>query len=183
MLRLFAESVKDGAEVVRARVVVTVTAPDLPVMVTLYCPRMAELLAVKVTVLLPFVGFGEKDAVTPLGRPDAERVTLPVNPFRGVTLMEVVPEVPWPMLRSYPESVKDGAETVKMRVVDAVWLPAAPAMVTMYCPRLAELLAVNVRVLAPVVGFGEKDAVTPLGRPEAERATLPVNPFRGFTLK
>ena len=87
MLRLFAESVKDGAEVVRARVVVTVTAPDLPAMVTLYCPRVAELLAVKVTVLLPFVGFGEKDAVTPLGRPDAERVALPVNPFRGVTLM------------------------------------------------------------------------------------------------
>ena len=51
----------------------------------------------------------------------------------------------------------------------------------MYCPRLAELLAVKVSVLAPVVGFGEKDAVTPLGRPEAERVTLPVNPFCGYT--
>ena len=80
------------------------------------------------------------------------------------------------MLRPYPESVKDGAQTVKMRVVDAVWLPAVPAMVTMYCPRLAELLAVNVSILAPVVGFGAKDAVTPLGRPDAERVTLPVNP-------
>jgi len=50
-------------------------------------------------------------------------------------------------------------------------------MVTLYCPRLAVLLAVSVSVLAPVVGFGEKDAVTPLGRPVAERVTLPVNPF------
>ena len=52
----------------------------------------------------------------------------------------------------------------------------------MYCPRLAELLAVKVTVLLPVVGFGEKDAVTPLGRPEAERVTLPVNPLSWFTL-
>ena len=61
---------------------VAVWLPDFPVMITLYCPRLAELLAVSVTVLLPFE-IGEKDAVTPLGRPDAERVTLPVNPFRG----------------------------------------------------------------------------------------------------
>jgi len=51
----------------------------------------------------------------------------------------------------------------------------------LYGPTTAELLAVRVSVLAPVVGFGEKDAVTPLGRPEAERATLPVNPFCGYT--
>jgi len=53
----------------------------------LYCPTAAELLAVSVSVLLypAVVGFGEKDAVTPLGKPDAERVTLPVNPFTGVT--------------------------------------------------------------------------------------------------
>jgi len=80
--------VKDGAAMVRAKVVVTVTAPDFPVMVTLCCPTAAELLAVSVSVLLypAVVGFGENDAVTPLGKPDAKRVTLPVNPFRGVTL-------------------------------------------------------------------------------------------------
>jgi len=78
--------VKDGAPMVRAKVVVSVRAPDFPVMVTLYCPTAAELLAVSVSVLLyPVVGFGEKDAVTPLGRPEAERVTLPVNPFREFT--------------------------------------------------------------------------------------------------
>jgi hypothetical protein len=78
-------------------------------MATLYCPRLAELLAVSAMVLLPFVGFGEKDAVTPLGRPEAERVTLPVNPFWGYTEALVVPEVPWPMLKLFAESVKDGA--------------------------------------------------------------------------
>jgi len=43
------------------------------------------------------------------------------------------------------------------------------------------LLAVSVSTLDPVVGFGEKDAVTPLGRPDAERVTLPANPFCGYT--
>jgi len=81
--------------------VVAVWLPEVPVMVTLYCPRLAELLAVKVTVPFPFVGFGEKDAVTPLGRPDAERVTLPVNPYDGFMEMEAVPEVPWPIFRPY----------------------------------------------------------------------------------
>jgi hypothetical protein len=71
---------------VRAKVVVTVTAPDLPVIVTLYCPTAAELLAVSVNMLDPVVGFGKKDAVTPLGSPEAERVTLPANPLSGFTL-------------------------------------------------------------------------------------------------
>jgi len=70
----------------RANVVVAVRAPDFPVMVTLYWPTAAELLAVSIRVLSnPVAGFGEKDAVTPVGRPEAERVTLPVNPFTGVT--------------------------------------------------------------------------------------------------
>jgi len=86
------------------------------------------------------------------------------------------------MLRLFAESVKVGAETVKMSVVDAVWLPEVPVIATLYCPMAAELPAVSVSVgLYPVVGFGEKDAVTPLGRPEAERVTPLVNPFRGFT--
>jgi len=65
--------------------------------------------------------------------------------------------------------------------VVAVWLPDFPVIVTLYCPRAAELLAISVSTLDPVVGFGEKDAVTPLGRPDAERVTLPANPFCGYT--
>jgi len=35
-----------------------------------------------------------KEAVTPVGRPDAESATVPVNPFVGVTLMVLVPLAP-----------------------------------------------------------------------------------------
>jgi len=62
-------------------VVVAVRLPDVPVTVTLYCPTVAELLATNVSVLLPLVGFGAKEAVTPLGRPETEKFTLPVNPY------------------------------------------------------------------------------------------------------
>jgi hypothetical protein len=49
-------------------------------------------------------------------------------------------------------------------------------MVRVLFPTLAELLAVTVRVLEPVVGFGEKEAVTPAGRPETDRFTPPAKP-------
>jgi len=61
--------------------VVAVCVPEVPVIVRLYCPRVAVLLATRVRVLFPVVALGEKDAVTPLGRPDIERVTFPVNPY------------------------------------------------------------------------------------------------------
>ena len=70
---------------------------------------VAELLAVKVSTLLPVVGFGAKDAVTPLGRPDSVRVTLPLNPYWGDTLTVDVLVVPCPMLMLPAESVNFGA--------------------------------------------------------------------------
>ena len=85
---------KPGALTSRAREVVAVTLPELPVMVTRYDPRTAELLTVSVSTLLPVVGFVPKDAVTSLGRPEAERLTLPVNPPTSRTVMVVVPEAP-----------------------------------------------------------------------------------------
>ena len=49
-------------------------------------------------------------------------------------------------------------------------------------PTVAVLLAVSVSSLKSVVvvGFGENDAVTPLGRPETARLTLPANPYSGL---
>lgn len=64
-----------------------------------------------------------------------------------------------------------------MNVVVAVRLPEVPVMVTVYCPGEAVLLAVNVNVLELVAGFWLHDAVTPLGRPETDRSTLPLNPY------
>jgi hypothetical protein len=63
--------------------VVAVRFPDVPVRVKGYCPIAVELLAISVKVLLPVVGFGEKDAVTPLGKPETARLILPVNPYCG----------------------------------------------------------------------------------------------------
>jgi hypothetical protein len=66
--------------------------------------------------------------------------------------------------------VKLGTETVRLRVVLAVKVPEMPVMVSVEVAGLAELLAVRVRVLEPVeVGFGAKDAVTPLGSPVTAR--------------
>ena len=50
-------------------------------------------------------------------------------------------------------------------------------MVRVLVPRAAEAPAVSVNTVFPVAGFGEKDAVTPLGRPEAVRLTLPAKPY------
>jgi hypothetical protein len=66
-------------------------------------------------------------------------------------------------------------------VVFAVKEPDVPVIVTVYCPGVAELLAVSVKVLFPVVGLGEKDPVSPLGRPDTVRLTSPLNPYWGFT--
>ena len=95
---------------VRLRVVVLVKLPDVPVIVTVTVPVAAVELAVKVKVLVEVVGFGLKPAVTPLGSPDAERVTLPLKPPTGVTVMVLVPLLPWVMvtLLGFADSEKFG---------------------------------------------------------------------------
>jgi len=76
---------------VRLNVVVEVRLPDTPVIVTVTVPVAAVALAVKVSVLVVVAGLGLKGAVTPLGKPDAERVTLPLNPFSGEMVIVLVP--------------------------------------------------------------------------------------------
>lgn len=69
--------------------------------------------------------------------------------------------------------------TLRLMVVDEVRLPEVPVMVTIALPGLAVLLVTSVKVLFPVDGLGENDAVTPLGSPDAAKFTLPVNPHCG----
>jgi hypothetical protein len=52
-------------------------------------------------------------------------------------------------------------------------------MVTVLVPVVAVLLAVKVRVLLPVAGFGLNEEVTPLPCPLAVKVTLPVKPLEG----
>jgi hypothetical protein len=74
------DSVKLGALTLRETVVLAVRDPDVPVIVNVAVPGVAVPLAVSVRTLLPLVGLGAKEAVTPLGSPVTARFTLPVNP-------------------------------------------------------------------------------------------------------
>jgi hypothetical protein len=69
------------ARTVTAREVVAISAPEVPVMVAVVVPGVAEFVAVSVSTLDPVVGFGLHDAVTPLGSPVTAKLTLPLNPF------------------------------------------------------------------------------------------------------
>jgi hypothetical protein len=79
---------------VSAMVVVSVSEPEVPVMVTVAAPAVALLLAVRVRTLVLVVGLVANVAVTPVGRPDAARVTLPLNGLTSVTVMVSVPLAP-----------------------------------------------------------------------------------------
>ena len=68
--------------------------PETPLIVTVTVPVAAVLLAVRVSMLVDVAGFVPKVAVTPVGRPEAERMTLPVKPLTGMTVIVVLPEPP-----------------------------------------------------------------------------------------
>jgi hypothetical protein len=106
-------------------------------MVTFVGPPVAAVLlaASVITVVLPVV---LNEGVTPLGNPDAVKVTAPVNPFCGVTVSVLVPLAPCTTVREVGEAErpKSGAaagvrtyagegEVVKM-LFGAVELPVAP---------------------------------------------------------
>ncbi len=83
-----------GAVTVKLMVVVLVRPLDEPVMVTVAVPVAAKALAVRVNVLALAVLVGLNEAVTPLGKPEADKLTLPLKPFWGVTVIVLVPLVP-----------------------------------------------------------------------------------------
>lgn len=136
--------------------VLAVKVPELPLMVTVEVPAVAELLAANVTTLVPVVGLVPNVAVTPLGRPDAASVTLPVNPPTSVTVMVSVAVDP-----GFTDAeVADGASvkldaivTASAIVVDAVSVPEVPVTVTVELPVVAVLLAENVSTVLAVAGF------------------------------
>ena len=85
----------------RETVPVFVKLPETPVMVTEAVPVVAVPLAVSVNVLVLVVLPGLNDAVTPPGRPDADRTTLPLKPFCGVTEIMLVPLAPCVMVKLF----------------------------------------------------------------------------------
>ena len=91
---------------VKEIVVVLVMPPEVPVMVTVAVPVVAVLLAVSVRVLalvlVALVGLNE--GVTPLGKPDADKATLPLKPFCGATAMVLVPLEPCVKVRLFGDA-------------------------------------------------------------------------------
>jgi hypothetical protein len=144
-------------------------------------PAVAALLAAKVTMLEPVVGLVPKLAVTPLGSPEAARVTAPLNGLTSVTEMVSVALA----LLAIDSVEAEGASeklpvgvvpvTVRAMVVLALNEPDVPEMMMVLVPAVAALLAAKVTMLEPVVGLVPKLAVTPLGSPEAARVTAPLN--------
>ena len=73
--------------------------PDVPVTVTVEVPGVAVLLAA--SVITPAV---LKEAVTPAGNPEAEKATVPLNPFFGVTVIVSVPLAPCATVKEVGEA-------------------------------------------------------------------------------
>ena len=159
--------------------------PDTPETVTVAVPVAAVLLAVSVNMLVVAVPPGLNDAVTPLGRPDADKLTLLLKPPWGVTVIVLVPLVPWTKLRLLGEEERVKSPTgLTVRVIVAVLVkvPDVPVMVTLEVPIVAVVPTLRVTVVEAGSGLELKEAVMPLGRPDAEKVTLPVKPFRGDTV-
>ena len=70
-----------AAVTVRESVLVLVKPLEVPVIVRVAVPVVAVLLAVRVRVLVVVAGLGLKEAVTPLGKPEADRLMLPEKPL------------------------------------------------------------------------------------------------------
>jgi hypothetical protein len=107
-------------------------------MVTVAVPVAAVPLAVSVRVLLPVVVVGLKDAVTPVGRPEADRATLPAKLFFLEMLMVLMPLEPWVTVRLVGD-----AERLKSGV-------AAAAGISAYIAVEKILLPLNELVFSPV---------------------------------
>ena len=162
--------------------VVDVKVPRMPVTVSEYVPGTTALPAVRVSTDAPDA-VGENEAVTPVGRPEMLKLTLPVRPSALRVLMLMVPDIPWPMLRlPVLVSSSPGALIVREAVVLAVTPPDVPVMVMRVVPGVALALTETLREASLVVGLPVKAAVTPLGNPETAKATDPVNPYLGTTV-
>jgi hypothetical protein len=159
-------------------VVLALCEPEVPVTVSVEVPTAAVLLAASVNALYPVVGLGAHEPVTPAGKPDTARFTVPVKPFSGFTLIFAMPLLPCPILPpAFAFRVNVGTTTVSVMVVVDTSDPQVPVIVNVAGPTATLLPAASASVLYPSVGFGLHEADTPLGSPVTPNATLPMNPY------
>src|SRR5580700_4146402 len=94
-------------------VALCVSEPEVPVIVTVAAPVVAEedAVSVSVDVAFPFAGgvtgLVENAAVTPLGKPVALSVVAELNPFRLVMVMALVPFDPCVMVMELGEAAME----------------------------------------------------------------------------
>ena len=150
-----------------------VVAPELAEIVTVDVPTVAVLLAVRVSTKVVLDELAN-EAEMPEGSPLAENVGVPVAP---VTVTVQVPEPPCTIvnpLAHETETEKTGV-TVRAMVVDEVSEPEVPVIVILLVAAVAEAATVKVITLVEVAGLVPIAAVTPVGRPETAKVTLPAN--------
>jgi len=92
--------------------------PEEPVTVTVKVPVAAALLADRVSRLVVLAGFVLKRALTPLGKPEAVKFTLPLNPLTGLIVMVVKPDAPWRKVKA-PGDVDSLQKTFLSFLLDA----------------------------------------------------------------
>jgi hypothetical protein len=107
-------------------------APEVPVTITVDVPVVAAALDVSVSTELPVAGLGLNDAVTPLGNPDAARLTAPLKSPSGVTVTVFVPGVLGEICIVPDETrrLKPGGSIVRARLAIEVIAPAVPVIVS-----------------------------------------------------
>lgn len=88
--------------------------------------------ALNASIAVPVTGFGEIEAVTPLGNPETERLTLRVNPYSGVTSMGTELDDPGPTDVD-PGLLSENAGTAipRRKLVLAFSAPDVPVIVTL----------------------------------------------------
>lgn len=163
---------------VSAMVVVALRVPEVPVMVIGYVPAKVVAATANVTTLELADEAGLNVAVTPVGWPDAPNVTLPANGLMSVTETVSVALEPWATVRLVGEAERLKLPipvTVRAMVVVALSVPEVPVTVIGYVPATVDAATASVSTLVVVAGLVANAAVTPVGIPDAARATLPVN--------
>jgi hypothetical protein len=167
-------------------VVVCVTPPPVPVIVMVWLPVVAVLLALTVIVEVPEPGaaieLGLKDTVKPLPAPEADKLIDELKPPETAVVIVDVPEARRATLIDVGEAliVKLGfvPVTTRVTVVVSVVLPEVPLTVMAYVPAAVDeaTVSVNVEVPAPVMDVGLNARVTPLGCPVALKAIAESKP-------
>jgi hypothetical protein len=132
MLNEVGEELSVNVLTVKGKEVSATNEPDVPVMRIDDGPTVAVLLTVNVSTLVPVVDTGLNDAVTPLGRLEALKLTLPAKPLEAVTVIVEFPEPPCGSVMTVGEAPKmkfGPGFTVSRSVVVSVSEPEVPVTV------------------------------------------------------